>query len=684
VNIPELTEIVFFDKTKSLTFVRQFIGRLARIGGARQKTVVFATHDMMIEHRDHQIELDVWDEKYEELKPKEMLELANGRCLPPFDPNKSNLHKFLSPKEIFDLVREIKNRAVFERGALKVDDASLLSSFDNWKAVAKHCSRLKKLKLDDAGSLEIPASDPTNLPRGGSSKTGRKASGSELPQGKSQKDELHKLRRAVNALYGMLYECACKSALTNNNANSLSDVLKILKSHNAFDAWSEKKSKIDYPLIENVANGMRDGLVPLLAQNMVAAVGHQHYPILNPFMLSDTPRHTPPELVNEIFDKLSEKVWEDSSQTFLDPACGTGMFIAECAKRLILKGHAPENVIRRIFGWAQTELFAGQARLNLKRVFKDVAKYSLTDDELRTIIYKDALAYERGEDMEFDVIVGNPPYQAPQEATGKRGSGDTLWNKFVQKSIQSLLKNEGYLCFVHPAGWRKPQSQRSQFLGMFQMLAHDNHLMFLSIHNTKDGMKTFGAGTRYDWYVMQKGSRGVTRVMTEKKESIEVPLRGLKWLPNSMIEEVVGLMGNGGEVLFTCQYHTQNGAKKGLISTSSNSEFCYPLVHSTTKKGVRYYWTCRNDLEHFTTPKAIFGESGINDVIIDVKGEYGMTQGAMAIPIENQEDGEKLKEFLMSDSFKETLSACSWSNFRIDWRMFRDFKKGFWRQQENE
>ena len=419
-NIPELTEIVFFDKTKSLTFVRQFIGRLARIGGARQKTVVFATHDMMIEHRVHQIALDVWGGKYEELKPEEMLELANGRCLPPFDPNKSDLHEFSSPEGIFDLVRKIKNQAVFERGTLKVDDESILASFDNWKAAAKHCSGLEKLKDDKAGSLEIPATDSTDLPLGGRRKTGSKASGSESPQSKSQKDELHKLKRAVNALYGMIYECACMGTLTNDNANSLSDVLEILKSHDAFDAWSDKKSKsiIDYPLIENVANGMRDGLVPLLAQNMVAAVGHQRdYPILNPFMLSDTPRHTPPELVNEILDKLPKDLWADPSQTFLDPACGTGMFIAEIARRLLRNGHRPdghrpENVIGRIFGWAQTELFAAQARLNLKRVFKDEAKYDLTDKQLRVIIiHRDALACERGEDMKFDVVVGNPPLE---------------------------------------------------------------------------------------------------------------------------------------------------------------------------------------------------------------------------------------------------------------------------------
>ena len=399
---------------------------------------------------------------------------------------------------------------------------------------------------------------------------------------------------------------------------------------------------------------------------------------------------TPVHLVREMLDKLPLEIWSNPDAKFLDPACSTGTFLLEIVRKLntglVLEFPDQTDRLKHIL----TKQIWGSEMSRVPLLVTKAAFEKLFIDTTGIVgevnIYPaNALdGVKEIKNMKFDVVVGNPPYQAPQDAEGKRGSGDTLWNKFVQKSVQHFLKDKGYLCFVHPAGWRKPQSPRSQFLGMFQMLAHDNHLMFLSIHNTKDGMKTFGAGTRYDWYVMQKGSRGVTKVMTEKKESIEVQLRDLNWLPNSMIEEIVGLMGDDGEVLFTCKYHTQNGAKKGLMSTSSNSKFCYPLVHSTTKKGVRYYWTCRNDLEHFTTPKAIFGESGINDVIIDVKGEYGMTQGAMAIPIENQEDGEKLKEFLTSDSFKETLSACSWSNFRIDWRMFRDFKKGFWRQQENE
>ena len=678
VNIPELTEIVFFDKTKSLTFVRQFIGRLARIGGAIQKTVVFATHDMMIEHRNHQIMLDVWDGKYEELKPEEMLELANSRCLPPFDPNKSDLYELSSPEGIFDLVREIKNQAVFERGTLKIDDASLLSSFDNWKDTARYCSGLKKLKSDKAGSLEIQASDSTNLPRGGSRKTGSKASGSELPQGKSQKDELDKLRRAVNALYGMIHQCACKGTLTNDNANSPSDVLEILKSHNAFDTWG-----VDQPLIENVANGMRDGLVPLLAQNMVAAVEHQHYPILNPFMPSDTPRHMPPKLGNEMLDKLPEDLWADSSKAFIDPACGTGILLSECARRLLRNGHRPENVIGRIFGLALSELFAAQARLNLKRVFKDEADYDLTDKQLRVIIiHRDALACERGQNMKFDVVVMNPPYNKPVHKDGRKGGygGRSLWDKFLEMAIDDLVKDHGHLVSVNPSAWRKPESDRSKTL--FRKLCHENHMQYLEIHSKADGNKAFGASTRFDFFCIQKiQNDALTVIQDEKggKHSVDLNRRG--WLPNFEFELFDKLMASEGEE--TCEVifsRSAYGSDKKNISTEQSNLFPYSVVHSMTLKGIRYIYSSKNTSGHFGQPKVILSFNERQQCPVnDHKGELGMSQISFGIPVKSEADGDKLIEFIESEDGRNLVLASKWSTFQTDWRMFKYFKEGFWR-----
>ena len=60
-------------------------------------------------------------------------------------------------------------------------------------------------------------------------------------------------------------------------------------------------------------------------------------------------------------------------------------------------------------------------------------------------------------------------------------------------------------------------------------------------------------------------------------------------------------------------------------------------------------------------------------------GEYGMTQHAIGIPVSEKDDADVLAKALASKEFKSITDACSWSNFRIDWRMFKDFKDGWWR-----
>jgi len=44
---------------------------------------------------------------------------------------------------------------------------------------------------------------------------------------------------------------------------------------------------------------------------------------------------TPPQLVNEMLDKLPQEVWLDPTKTWLDPACGTGNFLIEVYSRLM-------------------------------------------------------------------------------------------------------------------------------------------------------------------------------------------------------------------------------------------------------------------------------------------------------------------------------------------------------------
>ncbi|MBR3690728.1 MAG: SAM-dependent DNA methyltransferase, partial [Eggerthellaceae bacterium] len=60
--------------------------------------------------------------------------------------------------------------------------------------------------------------------------------------------------------------------------------------------------------------------------------------------LSNDEVFTPPELVNQMLDMLPEELWSDPQATFLDPACKSGVFLREIAKRLIegLEDEIPE------------------------------------------------------------------------------------------------------------------------------------------------------------------------------------------------------------------------------------------------------------------------------------------------------------------------------------------------------
>lgn len=57
--------------------------------------------------------------------------------------------------------------------------------------------------------------------------------------------------------------------------------------------------------------------------------------------LSNDEVFTPPEVVNQMLDMLPQELFSDPDTTFLDPACKTGVFLRETAKRLI-KGLEPQ------------------------------------------------------------------------------------------------------------------------------------------------------------------------------------------------------------------------------------------------------------------------------------------------------------------------------------------------------
>lgn len=295
------------------------------------------------------------------------------------------------------------------------------------------------------------------------------------------------------------------------------------------------------------------------------------------------------------------------------------------------------------------------------------------------VIHADYLTWRPN--MKFDVICGNPPYNNDtSDKAGGVSRNDLLWPDFVKKSL-NLVVDGGYVCLVHPSSWRSPTGQFTETRDSLLQ----KQIRYLEIHSADDGRKVFGAGTRYDWYVLQNVSPNKeTTLKGEDGKTYQFDLKTVPFIPNGMMDEIFALMAKDGEekvkILADSSYH---GSRTDIVSKVRAGEFRFPVIRSIRKSGLNLIYSNSNKRGHFGIPKVVFGR-GQSDTYIDRDGKYGLCEDVRGI-VDDPENLDFIAQALNSERFIKLSSLCCFTPSS----MFQDrynksvmalFRKDFWKE----
>ena len=278
--------------------------------------------------------------------------------------------------------------------------------------------------------------------------------------------------------------------------------------------------------------------------------------------LSSDEVFTPPSIANAMLDMLPQEIFSNPDTRILDPACKSGVFLREAAKRFDkgLEKQIPDREQRfehifkkQLFGIAITELTSLISRRSVYCSAYPNSKYSVArfddahaDGNIRfkriKHLWKDGKCswcgaaqaqYDRSEDnethayefihcnpkelydMKFDVIISNPPYQLSDGGNG--ASAKPIYQHFITTAKKLEPR---FISMIIPARWYAGGKGLDDF--RVQML-NDEHLKeMVDYPNPKDcfpSLNVSGGICYFLWDREYKGLCNFTNVIGSRQIS---------------------------------------------------------------------------------------------------------------------------------------------------------------------
>jgi len=392
---------------------------------------------------------------------------------------------------------------------------------------------------------------------------------------------------------------------------------------------------------------------------------------------------TPMTLVNEMLDTLPASVWINKDLKWLDPAAGMGNFPVAVYMRLMKslkdvikdeenrRKHILENMLymveldkKNVF--MMKKIFCGKlSKSNKKGYDLNIFEGSFIDFKHFTKV---------NIKLNFDIILGNPPFQYKEAQNDK---SHTIWHLFIKRSYEELLNDKGYLLFVHPSGWRDIDGDYRNIY----IYIKNNNLIYLSMNTYDDGKRVFGgAGTNFDYYLVQniKTNNNLTFINDIDNKEYKINLNDLDFIPSGKLSLFQKLLTKKEKVNVLHDWSIYE-TRKPYISKIKDNIFKYPIINTITQKDGCNILYSKEKKGHFGIPKVIWSNGAGTYPIIDEKGKYGLTQFAYAI-VDDKQNLQKIKDAMSSEIFINLMKYLVFKqNNKYNYKIIALFKKDFYK-----